>query len=220
MNSLYLAHPYDYMAHYGTPGMKWGRRRFQNKDGSLTEAGKRRYARYPDGRFAPSGTGSTTMGGSLSRATANISVEESDADKRARLLRSSDPIELYNNRHLLSSSEINERINRINTETRLSEIAASYQKANSPAAKGKKIVDTMISTANTATKIYSIWNSDAGKAARKFMGLKVPGKNDNFTRIADKFKDAPTSEILEAAQRLEYLRRYERSLFGTDTNKK
>ena len=180
----------------------------------------RQYARYPDGRFAPSGTGSTTMGGSLSRATASISVGESDADKRARLLRSSDPIELYNNRHLLSSGEINERINRINTETRLSEIAASYQKANSPAAKGKKIVDTMISTANTATKIYSIWNSDAGKAARKFMGLKVPGKNDNFMRIADDFKGKSNAEILEAAQRLEYIRRYERSLFGTDINKK
>ena len=31
--------------HYGIPGMKWGHRRFQNKDGSLTEAGKRRYAK-------------------------------------------------------------------------------------------------------------------------------------------------------------------------------
>lgn len=31
--------------HYGIPGMEWGKRRFQNKDGSLTEAGKRRYAK-------------------------------------------------------------------------------------------------------------------------------------------------------------------------------
>ena len=30
-------------AHYGIKGQKWGDRRFQNKDGSLTEAGKRRY---------------------------------------------------------------------------------------------------------------------------------------------------------------------------------
>ena len=29
--------------HSGTKGMKWGRRRYQNLDGSLTEAGKRRY---------------------------------------------------------------------------------------------------------------------------------------------------------------------------------
>lgn len=31
--------------HSGTKGMKWGVRRYQNKDGTLTEAGKKRYAR-------------------------------------------------------------------------------------------------------------------------------------------------------------------------------
>ena len=31
------------LAHHGIKGMKWGVRRFQNKDGSLTPAGKRRY---------------------------------------------------------------------------------------------------------------------------------------------------------------------------------
>ena len=180
----------------------------------------RQYSRYPDGRFAPSGTGSTTTGGSTSPATANISVSESDADKRARLLRSSDPVELYNNRHLLSSSEINERINRINAETRLAEIAASYQKASSPAAKGKKIVDTMISTANTATKIYGIWNSDAGKAARKFLGLKVPGKNDAFNALVEQYKSTSNADIIAIAQRMENLRKIERNLYGTSGDNK
>ena len=32
----------DYLAHYGVKGQKWGVRRFQNKDGSLTSAGKKR----------------------------------------------------------------------------------------------------------------------------------------------------------------------------------
>ena len=31
------------LKHYGVKGMKWGRRRFQNKDGSLTPAGEKRY---------------------------------------------------------------------------------------------------------------------------------------------------------------------------------
>ena len=31
--------------HWGVKGMKWGVRRYQNKDGSLTDAGNRRYAR-------------------------------------------------------------------------------------------------------------------------------------------------------------------------------
>ena len=30
--------------HWGIKGMKWGQRRFQNKDGTLTPAGKKRYA--------------------------------------------------------------------------------------------------------------------------------------------------------------------------------
>lgn len=34
--------------HHGTKGMKWGIRRYQNKDGSLTNAGKKRYYRDAD----------------------------------------------------------------------------------------------------------------------------------------------------------------------------
>ena len=33
------------LKHYGTKGMKWGVRRYQNADGSLTAAGKKRYAK-------------------------------------------------------------------------------------------------------------------------------------------------------------------------------
>ena len=33
---------YDHIEHYGVPGMKWGVRRYQKKNGSLTPAGKKR----------------------------------------------------------------------------------------------------------------------------------------------------------------------------------
>lgn len=32
------------LLHYGVPGQKWGRRRYQNTDGTLTAAGKERYS--------------------------------------------------------------------------------------------------------------------------------------------------------------------------------
>lgn len=42
---------YNYIQHYGVMGQKWGVRRYQNPDGSLTEEGKQRYLN-PDGSLS------------------------------------------------------------------------------------------------------------------------------------------------------------------------
>lgn len=47
MNYIYYSESScsDYLAHHGILGQKWGIRRFQNKDGTLTAEGKRRYGK-------------------------------------------------------------------------------------------------------------------------------------------------------------------------------
>ena len=43
MENTYILGPNGELYHWGVTGMKWGIRRYQNKDGSLTPAGKKRY---------------------------------------------------------------------------------------------------------------------------------------------------------------------------------
>lgn len=45
MDYLYTVGSDGELYHWGIKGMKWGQRRYQNKDGSLTPAGKKRYAK-------------------------------------------------------------------------------------------------------------------------------------------------------------------------------
>ena len=40
---MYTNNSQDYLAHFGIKGMRWGVRRFQNQDGTLTAEGKERY---------------------------------------------------------------------------------------------------------------------------------------------------------------------------------
>lgn len=46
------------LKHWGIKGMKWGVRRYQNKDGSLTPAGKKRYS---DGSTSSSSTSKSSQ---------------------------------------------------------------------------------------------------------------------------------------------------------------
>lgn len=78
--------------HWGKKGMKWGVRRYQNKDGTLTELGKKRYYKEADkaGYKQESGTGArykTSKKGKNQRFDADVDKWVlDDLDKSANVL--------------------------------------------------------------------------------------------------------------------------------------
>ena len=75
-NEYYYMRPNDELYHYGVKGQKWGVRRYQNKDGSLTPAGRKRQAKqeYKAERNAAKAK--------YRSATREINGSDSDRNKR------------------------------------------------------------------------------------------------------------------------------------------
>lgn len=74
----------DYIYHHGVLGMKWGIRRYQNKDGSLTSAGKKR---LKDGTDDSDESKKTTETSSSSAPAKKTVKDLSDEELRARINR-------------------------------------------------------------------------------------------------------------------------------------
>lgn len=165
------------LTHWGIRGMRWGIRRYQNKDGSLTAAGKKR-------RGIDDSDDNDT---------------ESTEAKREKLLKSINASELYKNRNLLTTAEINERLNRIDTERRLSEAAAKESKPKKTAIDK---VNTVLKYGNKINDIYNFTQTPVMKALKKKL---FGNKPQNYSMPLDKIwkmKDSlPTDELIKAVNR-------------------
>lgn len=160
----------DAVIHFGIKGQKWGVRRYQNPDGSYTDAGRRRY-------------GIKSKRKEVSYATKEDAIAARDLK--------------YINKHKsdYSTKELNDLMNRINTEQRLSDMAnASSRKTQKKIneilkSKAFKTAATVTVAALAITAInYWHWAvSDSITDFKFFKELKEIGKAATGIAVGDKY---------------------------------
>lgn len=103
--------------HHGILNQKWGVRRYQNKDGSLTEEGKLRYSKSQDRKEKWMNARSKIRQGvdKLKESSANRKAAKEEASKQA-LIRSGDRAKIYKNRRKFTNEELDELNTRFQKE--------------------------------------------------------------------------------------------------------
>lgn len=212
--------------HHGVKGQKWGVRRYQKKDGSLTRLGKKRLQSGEDEKKEQSRAQKKDAKEQLKaqkRATQEAEqkkraeeaekkkAEQEAADKkkaeeereaiRAKLLNSNDAQELYNNRNLLTTQELNERLSRIDTERRLANEAAKSKVTFGD--RVGKAVDKASKTANTIETAYQITQKPFFKALMKQVKGEEAPKTSKFDvdKVLEKVDTMSTKELTDTLAR-------------------
>lgn len=183
------------LRHHGTRGMKWGIRRYQNPDGSLTEEGRRRYG-VGSGRDTRSsgkpGAKLTIFGKKKGSAKSDNSEEDEKAKleaKKQEVLNSRSAKAVYENAHLFSDQELQTAYNRLNLERNIANLVPHE------VSKGQQYAKKFVETGKTVEEVAKTGMSMYNNIARLYNTFSVSGRAKPLPIIRD--NDANKSKATE-----------------------
>lgn len=197
------------LSHHGTKGMKWGERRYQNHDGTWTEAGKKRRRQ---------GNSSSSSIRDKISAHKKKHVERAAAKRQAKIDKAK-PDYTTRNRKLsdMSEDELRSRLNRLNLEKQVYEAERNVAAYNpKKVSAGKKFVNSMMNDVlgpaarEAGKKVASAWMEKKGK--------ELLGLNESKTEAAANTLKAlkEESEKLGYKKQIDQHQRYFKSMEKKD----
>lgn len=176
----------DELAHWGILGMKWGVRRYQNKDGSLTTAGKRRRSQLES--ELKSREAKIKAKEKEKAAYDKLRAKSAELDERERALKGKPKIEQQPRRKTvgeMTDEELRERANRMRLETDYLNAQKNLAALNPPkVSAGKKFVTSLLND------VVAPAAKNAGRAwAEDFMKEKLGlNKKSGLAALEDEWK--------------------------------
>ena len=151
------------LQHFGIKGMKWGVRRYQNKDGSLTPEGRKRYGseenfekQYPaEQKAVLTGTKKAVDG---AKEINRVSREMNSEHTRKLQKKADKAVEeaVRERARKMSDQELREAVNRLNMEENYTRMMQNRERIDMGESKASKFMDhaaTALTVTSTALSI-------------------------------------------------------------------
>ena len=141
------------------------------------------------------------------RKTKTPEIEETPEQRRERILKSTNAKELYDNRYLLTTAELNERINRINTEKQLAALSALEKTA------AQQRIDKIVKVGKTINDLYTVYKKPmVQETIAKLSGKSTDVNYEELLKNVNKLSNAQLTGIGKRIESEEKLAKYVRQL--------